>query len=198
MTLAGGFFCFSAPARTPRRPPGANHVRTRMPAQRHGRARRERLSMSTIAFTVCFAVWTIFSIIGIRIKDELGLTETAVRPADRHADPDRHRWCASCSASGPTASAAASSTPRRCWPAALATFLLAFATTYPQMLLAGARRRPRRRLLRGRRRLCLALLSRRASRAPRSASSASAMSARRSPSSSRPSSCSPAAGRPWR
>jgi NNP family nitrate/nitrite transporter-like MFS transporter len=34
------------------------------------------LSMSTIAFTVCFAVWTIFSIIGVRIKDELGLTET--------------------------------------------------------------------------------------------------------------------------
>jgi NNP family nitrate/nitrite transporter-like MFS transporter len=32
--------------------------------------------MSTIAFTVCFAVWTIFSIIGVRIKDELGLTET--------------------------------------------------------------------------------------------------------------------------
>jgi NNP family nitrate/nitrite transporter-like MFS transporter len=32
--------------------------------------------MSTIAFTVCFAVWTIFSIIGVRIKQELGLTET--------------------------------------------------------------------------------------------------------------------------
>ena len=34
------------------------------------------LTLSTIAFTVCFAVWTIFSIIGVRIKDELGLTET--------------------------------------------------------------------------------------------------------------------------
>ncbi|AEQ52339.1 MFS transporter [Pelagibacterium halotolerans] len=34
------------------------------------------LSLSTIAFTVCFAVWTIFSIIGVRIKDELGLSET--------------------------------------------------------------------------------------------------------------------------
>ncbi|PSJ63249.1 MFS transporter [Kumtagia ephedrae] len=34
------------------------------------------LLMSTIAFTVCFAVWTIFSIIGVRIKQELGLTET--------------------------------------------------------------------------------------------------------------------------
>ena len=34
------------------------------------------LWMSTLAFTVCFAVWTIFSIIGIRIKDELGLSET--------------------------------------------------------------------------------------------------------------------------
>ena len=34
------------------------------------------LWLSTIAFTVCFAVWTIFAIIGIRIKDELGLNET--------------------------------------------------------------------------------------------------------------------------
>ena len=31
---------------------------------------------STIAFTVCFAVWTIFSIIGLGVKDELGLSET--------------------------------------------------------------------------------------------------------------------------
>jgi NNP family nitrate/nitrite transporter-like MFS transporter len=34
------------------------------------------LYLSTIAFTVCFAVWTIFSIIGVRIKDELGLNDT--------------------------------------------------------------------------------------------------------------------------
>lgn len=34
------------------------------------------LWMSTLAFTVCFAVWTIFSIIGVKIKQELGLTET--------------------------------------------------------------------------------------------------------------------------
>ncbi len=31
---------------------------------------------STVAFTVCFAVWTIFSIIGLGVKDELGLSET--------------------------------------------------------------------------------------------------------------------------
>jgi NNP family nitrate/nitrite transporter-like MFS transporter len=31
---------------------------------------------STLAFTVCFAVWTIFSIIGIQIKEDLGLNET--------------------------------------------------------------------------------------------------------------------------
>lgn len=31
---------------------------------------------STAAFTVCFAVWTIFSIIGLGVKDELGLNET--------------------------------------------------------------------------------------------------------------------------
>jgi len=34
------------------------------------------LALSTIAFTLCFAVWTIFSIIGVRIGEELGLTET--------------------------------------------------------------------------------------------------------------------------
>ena len=34
------------------------------------------LGLSTIAFTVCFAVWTIFSIIGVGLKTQLGLTET--------------------------------------------------------------------------------------------------------------------------
>ncbi|WP_334145717.1 nitrate/nitrite transporter [Hyphomicrobium sp.] len=34
------------------------------------------LALSTIAFTVCFAVWTIFSIIGVQIKEEMGLNET--------------------------------------------------------------------------------------------------------------------------
>ena len=32
--------------------------------------------LSTLAFTVCFAVWTIFSIIGIQIKQQLGLNDT--------------------------------------------------------------------------------------------------------------------------
>ncbi len=34
------------------------------------------LWMSTIAFTACFAVWTIFAIIGIQIKKDLGLSDT--------------------------------------------------------------------------------------------------------------------------
>jgi NNP family nitrate/nitrite transporter-like MFS transporter len=38
--------------------------------------RRLALGASTIAFTACFAVWTIFSIIGIRIQQELGLSDT--------------------------------------------------------------------------------------------------------------------------
>ena len=33
------------------------------------------LALSTIAFTACFAVWTIFSIIGVAIQKELSLTE---------------------------------------------------------------------------------------------------------------------------
>nr|WP_295462494.1 MFS transporter [Mesorhizobium sp.] len=34
------------------------------------------LWLSTISFTVCFAVWTIFAIIGIQIKQDLGLSDT--------------------------------------------------------------------------------------------------------------------------
>ncbi len=34
------------------------------------------LVVSTIAFTICFSVWTIFSIIGIKIKEDLGLSDT--------------------------------------------------------------------------------------------------------------------------
>ena len=38
--------------------------------------RTTALGMSTLAFTVCFAVWTIFSIIGVQIKKDLGLSDT--------------------------------------------------------------------------------------------------------------------------
>ncbi|AWB35901.1 MFS transporter [Orrella marina] len=34
------------------------------------------LASSTVAFTICFAVWMMFAVIGIPIKDELGLNET--------------------------------------------------------------------------------------------------------------------------
>ncbi len=34
------------------------------------------LGMSTFAFSVCFATWTIFSIIGVQIKQDLGLNDT--------------------------------------------------------------------------------------------------------------------------
>ena len=37
---------------------------------------RRALGLSTFSFTICFAVWTIFSIIGIQIKQQLNLTET--------------------------------------------------------------------------------------------------------------------------
>ncbi len=38
--------------------------------------RNAALWASTFAFTACFAVWTIFSIIGVQIKNDLGLSET--------------------------------------------------------------------------------------------------------------------------
>ena len=40
------------------------------------RQQTRALTNSTLAFTVCFAVWTIFSIIGMKIKGELGLSDT--------------------------------------------------------------------------------------------------------------------------
>ena len=49
---------------------------TLRPTDPHPAGQGMALGMSTMAFTVCFAVWTIFSIIGIRIRDELGLSQT--------------------------------------------------------------------------------------------------------------------------
>lgn len=34
------------------------------------------LGLSTLAFTLCFAVWTIFSILGLQLKEEFGLSDT--------------------------------------------------------------------------------------------------------------------------
>src|SRR3546814_1326724 len=40
------------------------------------RSRKAALVMSTLALAACFMVWTIFSIIGVRIQREFGLNET--------------------------------------------------------------------------------------------------------------------------
>ncbi len=75
-------------------------------------ARQQRaLWLSTFAFTVCFAVWTIFSIIGIQIKQDLGLGDTQfglliATPILTGSLIRLVRW-----ASGPTSSAAASCSP---------------------------------------------------------------------------------------
>ena len=37
---------------------------------------KSALTLSTLAFTACFAVWTIFAIIGLQIRTELNLTDT--------------------------------------------------------------------------------------------------------------------------
>ncbi len=49
---------------------------TAPPAIQAGPEQGRALWLSTIAFTVCFAVWTIFAIIGVQIKHDLGLSET--------------------------------------------------------------------------------------------------------------------------
>jgi NNP family nitrate/nitrite transporter-like MFS transporter len=38
--------------------------------------RTRALWLSTFSFAVCFAVWVIYSIIGVKLKQELGLSET--------------------------------------------------------------------------------------------------------------------------
>lgn len=98
-------------------------------------AQKRALMLSTIAFTVCFAVWTIFSIIGVKIKEELGLTETqfglligtpiltgSLVRLVLGIWTDRFGGRLVYTATMLTA--------------AFATFLLGFATTYPQMLMA--------------------------------------------------------------
>src|SRR4051812_384434 len=40
------------------------------------RGRSVALWSSTVAFTICFAVWTIFSILGVQVKRDLGLTDS--------------------------------------------------------------------------------------------------------------------------
>ena len=47
-----------------------------VPAAPAPAGRSAALWLSTTAFTVCFAVWTIFSIIGVQIKKDLGLSDT--------------------------------------------------------------------------------------------------------------------------
>jgi len=93
------------------------------------------LGMSTTAFTVCFAVWTIFAIIGIRIRQELGLTETQFGLL----------------VGTPILTGSLIRVALGIWTdiyggrlvftatmlaAAVATFLLSYAETYPQMLIA--------------------------------------------------------------
>ena len=93
------------------------------------------LWLSTISFTVCFAVWTIFSIIGIQIKQELGLNETQFGLL----------------VGTPILTGSLSRIALGIWTdqyggrriytlvmlsAAVATWLLTYAETYPQMLIA--------------------------------------------------------------
>lgn len=94
------------------------------------------LWLSTLAFTICFAVWTIFAIIGIRIKQDLGLSEAQFGLL----------------VGTPILTGSLVRIVLGIWTsryggrlvytltmlaAAVATFLLSYATTYPQMLLAG-------------------------------------------------------------
>jgi NNP family nitrate/nitrite transporter-like MFS transporter len=97
--------------------------------------RRRALSASTIAFMACFAVWTIFSIIGTSIQKQLGLSDTEFgllvgTPILTGAVSRLFIGLLADRFGGRRVMAAVMLT------AATATFLLSFATTYPQFLLA--------------------------------------------------------------
>jgi NNP family nitrate/nitrite transporter-like MFS transporter len=93
------------------------------------------LWLSTIAFTVCFAVWTIFGIIGIRIKDELGLDETQFGLLV--GTPILTGWLIRLALGIWTDQYGGRLVYTLTMiAAAVATFLLSYAYTYPQMLLA--------------------------------------------------------------
>lgn len=94
------------------------------------------LWMSTFSFTVCFAVWTIFAIIGLRIKDELGLSEAqfGLLVGTPILTGSLVRivlgvWT--------TAYGGRLVYTLTMLTAAIATFLLSYASSFPQMLLAG-------------------------------------------------------------
>lgn len=96
---------------------------------------RRALSLSTFAFTICFAVWTIFSIIGIQISQQLGLSETQFGllvglPILTGSLTRIVLGIATDRLGGRVVYTLTMLT------AALATLLLGWATTYPQMLLA--------------------------------------------------------------
>ena len=97
--------------------------------------RSRALALATFAFAVCFAVWTLFSIIGLRIKAELGLSETQFGLL----------------VATPVLTGALSRLPLGLWAerhggrmvfslqmglTALAVWLLSMAETYPMFLLA--------------------------------------------------------------
>lgn len=94
------------------------------------------LWISTVAFTLCFAVWTIFAIIGVRIKQELNLNEAEFGLL----------------VGTPVLTGSLVRIVLGVWTgryggrlvytltmlaAAVATFLLSYAHTYTQMLIAG-------------------------------------------------------------
>lgn len=93
------------------------------------------LTLSTAAFTVCFAVWTIFSIIGIQIKQQLGLSDTqfGLLVGMPILTGSLVRVVLGVATDRIGGRAVYTLTMLA---AAAATFLLSWATTYQQMLLA--------------------------------------------------------------
>lgn len=93
------------------------------------------LAVSTTAFTVCFAAWTIFAIIGIRIREDLGLNETQfgllIGTPILTGSLIRLALGIWTDVYGGRAIFTATMLA-----AAVATFLLSYAHTYPQMLVA--------------------------------------------------------------
>lgn len=106
-----------------------------IPSEKPHSDARNMLGLSTFAFTICFAVWTIFSIIGIQIKEQLSLSETqfGLLVGMPILTGSLVRIVLGVATDRIGGRAVYTLTMLA---AAAATFLLSWATTYPQMLLA--------------------------------------------------------------
>ena len=93
------------------------------------------LVLATVGFTVFFAVWVMFAIVGIPIRKEFGLERRAVRAARRDPDPDRLDPPRAVRAPHRSRRWAGASSPALLVATAVPTYLVSRASGYTQLVV---------------------------------------------------------------